>query len=297
MPGDRSVIIAELGVLQMPMNCRKCEKKSKVNNCRKGLWSPEEDEKLKSCINKHGLGNWSCIPAKAGLQRNGKSCRLRWLNYLRPGLNHDTFSSQEVETIVKLQSLLGNKWSLIAKHLLGRTDNEVKNYWNSNLRNKIMKGGESLKSPFSSSKLPQCTSQFSFSACLESMEPSTKEPTQPERGVEESAAKGGRSQQLSFPKILFTDWISMEHPEGQNPMQADEGMSSNWACSMSSTDVSWLELLQASYMPSDEDLIREFGVGEFRSHFNHGETVFDAVSGVETSNGFQMSQGPFVFNN
>lgn len=180
------------------------------------------------------------------------------------------------------------RWSLIARHLLGRTDNEVKNYWNSNLKNKVRDGGESLKSPSSSSKLPQCTSQISLSACLESTESST----------EESAAKEGRSQQqLSFPKILFADWISMEHPEGQNPMQADEGMSSQTACSMSSTDVSWLELLQASYMPSDQDLSREFGVGEFRSHFNHGETVFDGVSGVETSKGFQMSHGPFVFNN
>lgn len=190
------------------------------------------------------------------------------------------------------------RWSLIARHLLGRTDNEVKNYWNSNLKNKVTNDGEPLKSPSSSSKLPQCTSQISFSACLESMASSTEEPTQPERGVEESAAKEGRSQRLSFPKILFADWISMEHPEGQNPMQADEGMSSQWVCSMSSTDVSWLEMEQAR-MPSDEDLIRIFGVGnnvgEFRSHFNHGEAVFDGFSGVETSNGYQMSHGE-IFN-
>ncbi|XBI32063.1 hypothetical protein VPH35_055562 [Triticum aestivum] len=69
----------------------------------------------------------------AGLNRCGKSCRLRWLNYLRPGIKRGNISDDEEELIVRLHRLLGNRWSLIAGRLPGRTDNEIKNYWNTTL--------------------------------------------------------------------------------------------------------------------------------------------------------------------
>ncbi|KAL4288813.1 hypothetical protein AHAS_Ahas19G0323700 [Arachis hypogaea] len=78
---------------------------------KKGLWSPEEDNKLKNHIVKHGHGCWSSVPIKAGLQRNGKSCRLRWINYLRPGLKRGLFSKQEEETILTLHQMLGNNFT------------------------------------------------------------------------------------------------------------------------------------------------------------------------------------------
>ncbi|KAI3439358.1 uncharacterized protein J3R85_004770 [Psidium guajava] len=108
---------------------------------RKGLWSPEEDEKLLNYITRYGHGCWSSVPKLAGLQRCGKSCRLRWINYLRPDLKRGAFSQQEENLIVELHAVLGNRWSQIAAQLPGRTDNEIKNFWNSSLKKKLRQRG------------------------------------------------------------------------------------------------------------------------------------------------------------
>nr|WDE20663.1 MYB transcription factor MYB9 [Narcissus tazetta subsp. chinensis] len=108
---------------------------------RKGLWSPEEDEKLLNHITKHGHGCWSSVPKQAGLQRCGKSCRLRWINYLRPDLKRGTFSEEEENLIIELHEVLGNRWSQIAAKLPGRTDNEIKNLWNSYIKKKLRQRG------------------------------------------------------------------------------------------------------------------------------------------------------------
>ncbi|CAL4976750.1 unnamed protein product [Urochloa decumbens] len=148
---------------------------------RKGLWSPEEDEKLMNHITKHGHGCWSTVPKLAGtikilntlffsiihfhcfpflskntsspsllipaqlmvagLQRCGKSCRLRWINYLRPDLKRGAFSQEEEDLIIELHAVLGNRWSQIATRLPGRTDNEIKNLWNSSIKKKLRQKG------------------------------------------------------------------------------------------------------------------------------------------------------------
>nr|DAD45860.1 TPA_asm: hypothetical protein HUJ06_004090 [Nelumbo nucifera] len=104
----------------------------------RGSWSAIEDMILTSYINLHGEGKWRELPKRAGLKRCGKSCRLRWLNYLRPDIKRGNISKDEEDLIIKLHRLLGNRWSLIAGRLPGRrTDNEIKNYWNTKLSKKI----------------------------------------------------------------------------------------------------------------------------------------------------------------
>ncbi|CAL9153243.1 transcription factor MYB46 isoform X2 [Musa acuminata AAA Group] len=115
-----------------------CCSKQKV---KRGLWSPEEDEKLIQYVTAHGHGCWSTIPKEAGLQRCGKSCRLRWINYLKPDLKKGSFSEEEERIIIDVHRILGNRWAQIAKHLPGRTDNEVKNFWNSCLKKKLIAQG------------------------------------------------------------------------------------------------------------------------------------------------------------
>ncbi|KAF3437635.1 hypothetical protein FNV43_RR20391 [Rhamnella rubrinervis] len=108
---------------------------------KRGPWTPEEDQKLLAYVQHHGHGSWRSLPQKAGLQRCGKSCRLRWTNYLRPDIKRGKFTLQEDQTIIQLHALLGNRWSSIAAHLPKRTDNEIKNYWNTHLKKRLAKMG------------------------------------------------------------------------------------------------------------------------------------------------------------
>ncbi|KAK8482414.1 hypothetical protein V6N13_022146 [Hibiscus sabdariffa] len=103
-----------------------------MSQIRKGPWKAEEDEMLINHVNKHGPRDWSSIRSKGLLQRTGKSCRLRWVNKLRPNLkNGCKFTAEEERMVIELQAEFGNKWAKIATYLPGRTDNDVKNFWSS----------------------------------------------------------------------------------------------------------------------------------------------------------------------
>ncbi|KAK8657698.1 hypothetical protein V6N13_035925 [Hibiscus sabdariffa] len=139
-----------------------------ANGLKRGPWTPHEDQKLMAYIQKHGHGSWRSLPEKAGsishqillflftistskscfrfrfrfrfeigLRRCGKSCRLRWINYLRPDIKRGHFTLQEQKTIIQLHALLGNRWSAIASYLPKRTDNEIKNYWNTHMKKRL----------------------------------------------------------------------------------------------------------------------------------------------------------------
>ncbi|KAL5223790.1 hypothetical protein ABZP36_010429 [Zizania latifolia] len=125
---------------------------------KKGPWTPEEDVVLVSYIQENGPGNWRSVPINtdrsmmllhAGLMRCSKSCRLRWTNYLRPGIKRGNFTAHEEGIIVHLQSLLGNRWAAIASYLPQRTDNDIKNYWNTHLKKKLAAANSSSSSSIS----------------------------------------------------------------------------------------------------------------------------------------------------
>ncbi|CAK9327068.1 unnamed protein product [Citrullus colocynthis] len=133
---------------------------------RRGPWTIEEDTLLIHYIAGHGEGQWNILAKQAGLKRTGKSCRLRWLNYLKPDVKRGNLTLQEQLLILELHSKLGNRWSKIAQHLPGRTDNEIKNYW----RTRVQKQLRHLKVEANSSRVLDAIHDLSV---LEAMDQSS----------------------------------------------------------------------------------------------------------------------------
>ncbi|PWA66730.1 homeodomain-like protein [Artemisia annua] len=182
--------------------------------CKKGLWSPNEDKKLRDYIVNHGLGCWSFVPINAGLQRNGKSCRLRWTNYLRPGLKRGGFTKHEEQIIMTLHGMLGNKWSQMSRHLPGRSDNEIKNHWHSYLKKKSAKQ-ENIKAK--SMSVDIVNEELSSASSIKSRG-SSLEPSQHMEELSAHAEPSDYSKEVHLkipPKILFSEWLPLNSDESQ----------------------------------------------------------------------------------
>ncbi|XP_041021226.1 trichome differentiation protein GL1-like [Juglans microcarpa x Juglans regia] len=139
---------------------------SSEDGLTKGTWSALEDEILVDYVKTHGEGKWSNLARQTGLKRCGKSCRLRWMNYLRPGIKRGNISGDEEELIMRLHKLLGNRWSLIAGRLPGRTDNEIKNYWNCYIAKKARNQFPSTRSVEITDKSPDIRVDLQGGAAL-----------------------------------------------------------------------------------------------------------------------------------
>ncbi|KAL6344560.1 hypothetical protein AAG906_002465 [Vitis piasezkii] len=193
---------------------------STISQCTKkeanrGAWTAEEDHKLAQVIAVHGAKRWKCVAMKAGLKRCGKSCRLRWMNYLRPNIKRGNISDQEQDLILRLHKLLGNRWSLIAGRLPGRTDNEIKNYWNSHLSKKIKQKEKQSRS----STTVECRPQKTKVMEMESVD----------NGSERVASKGDEDSKTSFVGDESFDYSS------EGPLNLE------WMSKFLEMDEAWLD--------------------------------------------------------
>ncbi|PIN15552.1 hypothetical protein CDL12_11795 [Handroanthus impetiginosus] len=129
-------MLMDLKTLEAINNVVSCQDKKEETNIRvrRGAWSFEEDSILINYIAIHGEGQWSHLARNAGLNRTGRSCRMRWKNYLQPNIRRGNFTPEEQVRILELHCHYGNRWSKIAQHLPKRTDNEIKNYWRTRVR-------------------------------------------------------------------------------------------------------------------------------------------------------------------
>ncbi|XP_022875296.1 transcription factor MYB59-like [Olea europaea var. sylvestris] len=137
---------------------------------RKGPWTEQEDAQLVLYVNLFGDRRWDFIAKVSGLKRTGKSCRLRWVNYLHPDLKRGKMTPHEERLVLELHSKWGNRWSRIARKLPGRTDNEIKNYWRTHMRKKAQEKKKALSPSSSSSSFSSNSPTIEFTSVTKNNE-------------------------------------------------------------------------------------------------------------------------------
>ncbi|XP_022756428.1 transcription factor MYB7-like [Durio zibethinus] len=220
----------------------------------RGAWTAHEDKVLTEYIKAHGEGGWRDLPNRAGLKRCGKSCRLRWLNYLRPDIKRGNISVDEEELIIRLHKLLGNRWSLIAGRLPGRTDNEIKNYWNTNLGKKVQCHLNSA----AASKQNKSNGRF-----MKKSEAAQLAPT----GGTSSQSHVVRTRAIKCSKVF----INPQYPQKIGPFDSNREAkpSMDWDCPMNQTSASTPANYVVSSIAENEE--KDFNLSDLMLDFNMGE--------------------------
>ncbi|KAK9742569.1 hypothetical protein RND81_03G182700 [Saponaria officinalis] len=231
---------------------------------KKGPWTPEEDILLVSYIQEHGPGNWRAVPTNTGLLRCSKSCRLRWTNYLRPGIKRGNFSEQEEKMIIHLQALLGNRWAAIASYLPQRTDNDIKNYWNTHLKKKLRK--------HESQNQPNSTTERLVSS-----------PTSPENNSSSTRGQWEKRLQTDIhtAKQALTDALSsLNQKPNSNPTQTSSSLYASSTENIARLLQGWTgktpKIEQSSSLENDRANSREQNPKTFNNNSSHfAENIYN----------------------
>ncbi|KAK7388250.1 hypothetical protein VNO78_23061 [Psophocarpus tetragonolobus] len=257
------------------MGRRPCCSKEGLN---RGAWTAHEDKILKEYIKVHGEGRWRNLPKRAGLKRCGKSCRLRWLNYLRPDIKRGNISSDEEELIIRLHKLLGNRWSLIAGRLPGRTDNEIKNYWNTNLGKKVKDGNQSSscsQNPMATVPIPRQDSNVvraKASKCSKVVFINPK----PQMQMQMQMQIGNTEAETAVMEGSGNDNGFVSFPNGETDMLIDFNVG----------DVCLSELLNEELLPDgmfSDELLKEWAQTNFADQDNASTNLHSLISFLEST--------------
>ncbi|XP_031274133.1 transcription factor MYB108-like [Pistacia vera] len=208
---------AHMGVFSSSTYDQQSEEEMDV---RKGPWTVEEDSLLMNYVTIHGEGRWNSVARCAGLKRTGKSCRLRWLNYLRPDVRRGNISLQEQLMILELHSRWGNRWSKIAQHLPGRTDNEIKNYW----RTRVQKQAKQLKCDVNSKQFRDAMRYVWMPRLLERIQATTHSST----GQPTSNVTTTTTESTSTHADIYTSQVYNSTESGSEPSFMPELSVASW---------------------------------------------------------------------
>ncbi|GKD54986.1 transcription factor RAX2-like protein [Tanacetum coccineum] len=225
-----------------------CCDKTKV---KRGPWSPEEDTILKNYIQNHGTGgNWIALPHKAGLKRCGKSCRLRWLNYLRPDIKLGGFTEEEDDIISSLYINIGSRWSVIASHLHGRTDNDVKNHWNTKLKKRFSSSQNTNNTTTTTNSVP-CINPMQFSSPVFLPKQEVLEHHQ----IINNPILDYSMTTLDYNRTMITSSSSNSFTSISS-FQENQGLSSN-AFQLGNDYASWCSINDGGLTGSNDDILNE----------------------------------------